>query len=78
MKCQLAFQHQQMNFFSKGISILGQFESDQEDNNMFPISFLTSIVTLLHITSAEDDQDLSLRSNPGLHTFTYYVRLICG
>ena len=39
---------------------------------MSTISFLTFIITFLHATSAEEDQDLSLRSNPGLHEFTYY------
>ena len=39
---------------------------------MSTTSFLIFIITLLHINSAEDDQDLNLRSSPGLHTFTYY------
>ena len=30
------------------------------------------IIILLHATSAEGEKDLSLRSNPGLHAFTYH------
>ena len=30
------------------------------------------IIRLLHAASAEGEKDLSLRSSPGLHAFTYY------
>ena len=33
---------------------------------------LNIIIILLYATSAEGEKDLSLRSNPGLHAFTYY------
>ena len=33
---------------------------------------LNIIIILLHSTSAEGEKDLSLRSSPGLHAFTYY------
>ena len=64
--------HQQINFFMRRDKHPSQFDSDQEDNNMSTISLIAFIITLLHSTSAEEEQDLSLRSNPGLHAFTYY------
>ena len=59
-------------FFQQRRSKEDQFKSDHHHSNMSYIQHYL-IILLLHATSAEGEKDFSLRSNPGLHAFTYYA-----
>ena len=48
-----------------------QFNSVHHNSNMSCI-LQCLIILILHASSAEGQTDLSLRSNPGLHAFSYY------
>ena len=68
---QYASWHSYISLSKEGKAHQDQFRSDHQQNNMSYIQQYL-IIILPHATSAEGERDLSLRSNPGLHAFTYY------
>ena len=57
-------------YFSRKECILPQFTTDQKKSNILHLITLLHFLNFLGIASAEDNKDLILKSNAGLHAFT--------